>query len=217
MTSPKIIAVIPAYNEEKTVGSVVRGLKPHVSEIILVDDHSSDKTAEAARAAGAVVIRQEKNLGYDASLNAGFKAAALRGADIFITLDADGEHDVRDVPRVLAPILSGTADISLGQRPRARHIAESIFSLYTRVHWGVPDALCGLKAYSRKVYDSVVHFDSVTSIGTELMIRGITRGFRFSLVPITLHSRAYDNSRFYAFNVRGNLRILRAMIRVLFM
>ena len=214
-TSPKIIAVIPAYNEETTVGAVVASLKPLVAQVIVVDDHSTDNTADAARVAGAIVSGHEENLGYDISLDDGFKLAAKMDADIFMTFDADGEHDVRDVPKILEPILSGKADIVAGQRPHSRHIGERLFALYTFVRFYVRDPLCGFKAYRRTVYDAVGHFDSLGSIGTELMLRGIRKGFPITLVPITLHARQGSTTRFYEWRLRGTLKILKALVRVL--
>ena len=215
MTSPNIIAVMPAYNEEKTIGDQIKSLIPHVAKIIVVDDRSDDATAEIALRAGAEVIRHAENKGYDASLNDGFALAASQGADIIFTFDADGEHDAADIQKIVTPIIRGEADIVAGQRPETRHWGEDIFAFVTRRRFGIPDPLCGFKAYRRSVYDSVGFFDSVRSIGTELMIRGIRRGFRLKLVPIALHSRIDGSSRFYALNLRGNLRMIRAMFKIL--
>ena len=216
MTSPKVIAVVPAHNEGRTVGAVVTSLKQCVDEVVVVNDNSSDTTREMAEAADAIVVSRERDPGYDLALNEGFRVARERGAEIFITFDADGEHDIRDVPRILGPILSGDADIVIGERPHTRHLGEEIFSLYTRLRFGIRDPLCGMKAYRREVYDTVGYFDSVRSVGTELMLRGLRRGFRLSRVAITLHARENDTSRFYALRWRGTLRILKAMLSVVF-
>jgi glycosyltransferase involved in cell wall biosynthesis len=212
----RIIAVIPARNERKTIGSVVMGLRPYVSEVIVVDDCSSDGSGEQAREAGALVLRNEVSQGYDASIDAGFIEAARLGADILLTIDADGEHDAEDVPRVLAPIQEDRADITAGQRLHTTHFAEKVFALYSRLSYGVGDPLCGLKAYRRSVYDSVGHFDTVRSIGTELMLKGLRKGFRLALVPIVIHPRENDSSRFYARRIRANFKIFRAMLKVMF-
>ena len=215
MTSPKIIAVIPAYNEGKTVRDVVKGLLPYVTEVIVVDDMSSDSTSDEARAGGATVLRHTVNGGYDKSIDDGFVEAAKRGADIIFTFDADGEHASEDVPRVLEPILNDKADIVAGQRPHTTHLGEKIFAVYMGLRYNVRDPLCGFKAYSRAVYDAVGHFDTTQSIGTDLMLQGLKKGFRLALVPIELRTRVDDTSRFYKRNFRANMKILRAMWRVL--
>lgn len=214
--SEKIIAVIPAYNEVRTIGAVVVTLKSYVAEIIVIDDHSVDNTEEEARRSGATIVRNEENKGYDESINIGFAEAARREADIIFTFDADGEHDTSDVSRILAPILAGNADIVAGQRPHTTHVAEKLFALYTGLRYGLHDPLCGLKAYRRNVYDAVGFFDSVSSIGTELMLRGIGKGYRLTLVPVALHTRVSDSSRFYSRRFRANLKIVRALWRILF-
>lgn len=211
----KVVAVIPAYNEAKTIGAVVRGLLPHVADIVVVDDYSTDATSEEARRAGALVIRHEFNHGYDRSINDGFKEAALRGASIIFTFDADGEHDTHDVSRVLAPLLAGDADMVAGQRPYTFHSVEKIFALYTSLRYGLKDPLCGLKAYRRAVYTSVGFFDSVSSIGTELIMRGVKKGYRLAFISVAFKSRTDNTSRFYAQRFRANLKILRALWRIL--
>jgi len=215
-SASRVIAVIPAFNEARTIAAVVAGVRARVADVIVVDDHSMDATGEEAKRAGAIVLRNAANLGYDGSLNAGFAEAARRGAGIVLTFDADGEHDPADVPRLIAPIAEDRADIVVGQRPRLAGPAEKIFAFYTRLRYGIADPLCGLKAYRRSVYDAVGQFDTVQSIGTELMIKGLRRNFRLALVPITLHRRADDSSRFYARRLRANLKILRAAWRLSF-
>lgn len=214
MQSHKTVVVIPAFNEEKTVGTVVKELTRHVDAVVVVDDHSSDKTKEVAEMSGATVIRHEENKGYDGSLNDGFKKAHELGADIFISFDADGEHDFRDIPLFTEPITLGDADIVVGNRGKLTHFSEKIYALYTRIAYGVKDPLCGFKAYSREVYESVGYFDSVSSIGTELMIQGAVRGFRIKTVSIRLHVRVNDSSRFYARRFSANVKIFKAMLRV---
>jgi glycosyltransferase involved in cell wall biosynthesis len=213
-SASRVIAVIPAFNEAKTIAAVVAGVQAYVADVIVVDDHSADTTGDEAKRAGAIVLRNAANLGYDGSLNAGFAEAARRGAGIVLTFDADGEHDPADVPRLIAPIAEDRADIVAGQRPRLAGFAETIFAVYTRLRYGIADPLCGLKAYRRSVYDAVGQFDTVQSIGTELMIRGLHRKFRLALVPIALHRRT-DISRFYARRLRANLKTLRAAWRLL--
>ena len=210
----KITIVIPAFNEGRTIARVVQGVRPHASEVVVVDDGSSDATAAEAERAGAVVVRHKVNGGYDASLNDGFAEAIERGADIVVSFDADGEHRAEDVPRIVAPIASGLADVVAAQRKGMGSFAEKVFALYTRVAWGVRDPLCGFKAYRREVYERFGRFDTLRSIGTELMLRALHANFRLATIPIERSTRA-DVSRFYVRRLRGNLRILCAMGRVM--
>lgn len=215
MSAGSVIAVVPAFNESKTVYDVVAGLLTKVSKVIVVDDGSADNTREQAERAGAVVLSNTGAKGYDGALNTGFAEAARLGAGIILSFDADGEHASEDVPRVLEPIISGKADVSLGQRPHITHLGEKIYALYTRLRWGIRDPLCGFKAYSAEAYRAVGHFDTVQSIGTELMLCAASRGFRLAFVPIELRERKDDSSRFYSRAFRANIKIIRAMLRVL--
>ena len=96
-----ITAIIPAYNEEKTIGSVVLGTLEHVSKVIVVDDGSSDKTSQIARLAGAEVLVHPVNKGKGAALKTGFKA--VEDAKIIVTLDSDGQHDSGLIPNSSNP------------------------------------------------------------------------------------------------------------------
>lgn len=209
----KIVAVIPAYNESATIADIVLSLKTIVQEIVVVDDCSTDDTSAKARAVGARVIRNSVNSGYDGTLNNGFREAASLCADIIVTCDGDGQHRPEDVRRVCEPIMNGEADVVLGQRPKLSRFGEKVFALYTGARFGIKDPLCGLKAYHRKVYDSVGHFDKIKSIGTQLSVEAWLAGYRLKMIPITILPRP-DESRFYSKLIRANLKILSAAWRI---
>ena len=124
MTDQKIVAIIPALNEERTISKVIRGVKKYVDEIILVDDASTDKTAIIAQRDGVIVLSHKKNQGYDKSVDDGFALAAKRGATIALTFDGDGQHNPEDIPRIIEPILNGEADVVVGKRPRYARVAD---------------------------------------------------------------------------------------------
>lgn len=112
----KVFCVIPALNEEKYISEVVAKVKPLVSEVIVVDDGSTDRTAELACAAGATVLHHLLNSGQGASLETGNQYALKHGADIIFHFDADGQFSVDDIPEVLAPLLSGEVEAVFGSR-----------------------------------------------------------------------------------------------------
>ena len=210
----KIVVVIPTFNESKTIEKAIKGVKYYTNEIIVVDDGSYDDTGLKAKKAGAIVIRHEQNKGYDASIEDGFREALRRGASVIVTFDADGQHKPEDIKKLTDPILTGKADIAIGQRQRTFHFCEKILALYTNLQFGIKDPLCGLKAYKRKVYESVGHFDTMGSIGTQLMIEALYKGFKMQIVPIIIEPRA-DQSRFYFNHLKANFRILKALIGII--
>jgi glycosyltransferase involved in cell wall biosynthesis len=207
----KVIAVIPALNEENTLGAVLSGLKDKVDEIILVDDCSKDKTGEIAANTGAVILRHDKNMGYDKSIDDGFGLAAKRGAQIILTFDADGQHNPDDVPKIIKPIVDGTADIVVGRRPYKARITEHLFAFIAKRRCGIEDPLCGLKAYDIKVYKDIGYFDRLSSIGTELMFRTSRKGYRIVQLDIRLNRRR-DAPRFGRI-LKANWKIFKAIIK----
>jgi glycosyltransferase involved in cell wall biosynthesis len=213
MDNHKIIAVIPAYNEAATIAAVISGITPIVQGVVVVNDCSKDDTSANARTAGASVVDHAQNSGYDGSIDDGFKEAARLGADIIVTCDADGQHRAEDLRAVCEPVIRGEADVVIGERSRLTRFGETIFSLYTQLRFGIRDPLCGLKAYRREVYDTIGYFDTLKSIGTQLMVEAWLKGFRLKKVPITVMPRP-DESRFYAKLFRANMKILGAAWRI---
>jgi glycosyltransferase involved in cell wall biosynthesis len=200
--------VIPALNESRTIVAVVAAASRH-GTVIVVDDGSSDDTAALARGAGARVVSHGGNRGYDAALNSGLAEAARLDCDAVITLDADGQHDPALVTRFIEQLQAG-ADVVLGVRDQLPRFSERLFALYARARFGIPDPLCGMKAYRMPIYRALGHFDSYGSIGTELMLFAARRGYSIAYVPFNVLPRQ-DSPRFGRL-LLANWRILRAMV-----
>jgi glycosyltransferase involved in cell wall biosynthesis len=214
-TSPEIAVlqvaiVIPAWNEAPTIERVVRSVMPGRT-VIVVNDCSSDATAPIAAAAGAVVVNHTANLGYDGALQSGFEKAEELGMDIVVTFDADGQHDAAILDEIIQPLARDQADIVIGIRPQTARFSEALFGLYTWLRYGVSDILCGLKGYRIDLYKRRGHFDSYSSIGTELALAALAGGARIAVVPVPVHERE-DRPRFGQ-GLRANGRILKAMWR----
>ena len=111
----RTIAIIPAFNEEKTIAEVLTNTRPFIDQIIVVNDGSHDRTAEIARAHGAVVVSHVINRGLGASIGTGFEMVKRLGADVVVTLDADGQHDPSEIPLFIQAIENG-ADVVIGSR-----------------------------------------------------------------------------------------------------
>ena len=208
MDKYQVAIVIPALNESSTISSVVKAVKEYGVPIV-VDDGSIDNTAEIASRSGALVVRHKENHGYDAALNAGFMKAENLGVQIIITVDADGQHNPSLVQNFIDAIDSG-ADIVVGVRSRQQRFFEYIFSWYASLRFGIKDPLCGMKAYHIKVYKELGYFDSYNSIGTELMIFALKKGYHMEQIEFDLQNRI-DESRFGRI-FSGNYKVVRAMI-----
>ncbi len=110
------LAIVPAFNEEKNIGSVVKGLFNHIDRVVVVDDGSSDSTSTAASEAGAVVLRHEINRGQGAALETGRQYALKNNADYVLHFDADGQFEVSDISPALEALQKSGADILFGSR-----------------------------------------------------------------------------------------------------
>jgi glycosyltransferase involved in cell wall biosynthesis len=118
--SPRTVALVPAFDEEEAIGAVVaeiRAFDPAI-DVVVVDDGSGDATADAAKAAGAVIVRLPFNLGIGAAVQTGFRYALEQGYDVAVRLDGDGQHDPTELPKLLAPLERGEADVVTGSRFR---------------------------------------------------------------------------------------------------
>lgn len=203
---PRIVIVIPALNEAETIGHVVKTVSAFGTALV-VDDGSSDGTGSLADKAGAHTVVQPRNGGYERALEAGFAEADRLGAEIVITFDADNQFAADLLSKVAAPLLSGTADIVIGNRGEYARITERLFGWFTKLRFGVPDILCGLKGYRIELYRRHGRFDSGRSVGTELALFALRSGMRCVVVPTPVRSRDSGAPRFGGI-LRANRRIL---------
>ena len=208
MDRSRIAIVMPALNEADSIGSVVEQAT-HYGLPIVVDDGSTDDTGKIARAAKAEVVRHERNYGYDRALESGFARAASLDCELVITMDADGQHNV-DLLQHFVSELDRGAEVVIGVRNRRQRVSEHLFAWVANWLWGVSDPLCGMKGYRISVYRQLGHFDSYSSIGTELALYAARNGFRISQIPVLCRERI-GTPRFGG-SLLANWRILRSLI-----
>lgn len=192
----KTVAVIPAYNEERFIGSVVLQTRSLVDAVIVVDDGSTDKTAEIARAAGAIVLRHERNQGKGRALQTGLQAARRFHPEAIVLLDGDGQHLPSEIPVVLAPVLAGEADMVVGSRylnghsrvPLARVWGHRVFNFLTHRASGVhlTDSQNGFRAFSARVLDALDFHSNGFSVESEMQLLARQHGWRVAEVPVTV-------------------------------
>jgi len=167
----RIIAGLPMYNEEETIGTVVTKVLDYVDEVICVDDGSSDSSARIAEACGANVHRHRANRGYGGALKTLFAKAREMDADILIILDSDGQHEPSDIPKLLAPILAGDADFVIGSRfvdgggsedmPAYRRLGIKVITAASNLSSDleIKDTQSGFRAFSKLAIERL-RFDS---------------------------------------------------------
>ncbi|MHB0869411.1 MAG: glycosyltransferase family 2 protein [Chloroflexota bacterium] len=192
----RIALLVPAYNEERYIGSIVLKAKRRARTVIVVDDGSEDATAEIAMAAGAVVVRHESNRGKGAALNTGFSVARGLKAEALVVMDGDGQHRVEEIPTVAAPVLAGQTDIAVGSRyleptsrvPRHRVLGHWAFNLITRQASGVAasDSQSGFRAFSTRALELLSFSSNGFSVESEMQFLARERHLRMAEVPITI-------------------------------
>lgn len=189
-----VCVVIPAYNEESTVGSIVHLARREVGQVVVVDDGSDDRTALVARDAGAEVVRLETNSGKGAALWAGFRVARERG-DVVVTLDGDGQHDPAQLERLCRPILDGKADMVIGSRfmKESRNGAGKLRRGAQRVLSGISgtagrvrttDSESGFRAFSTSLLDRMRVSEAGFGVEWAMLQEAGRLGARIEEVPI---------------------------------
>ncbi|MFO7967355.1 MAG: glycosyltransferase family 2 protein [Archaeoglobaceae archaeon] len=190
----KVVAALPAYNEEVAIGSVVLGARNYVDQVVVVDDGSTDRTAEIAEAAGAIVLKHEVNTGYGGAIKDCFEVARTYGADVLVILDGDGQHDPSDIPSLVEPVVQEEADIVIGSRfngkenkiPFYRRLGIRTINIFTNVasNGRVTDTQSGFRAYSRRAIDSLDVRDTGMGVSSEILLSAKSRGLSVKEKPI---------------------------------
>ena len=199
----KIIAVIPAYNEEKTIGNIIKQTQNYVNDVIVIDDGSSDKTNEIAKKSEAIVYRHFLNQGLGAALKTGIIAALKKQADIIITLDADGQHNPQDIPRIIKPILDQEVDFVIGSRitnnkmPFKRRIYNKIANLITFFFFNirVKDSQSGFRAFTKEAAQKIDIKTRGMEISSEIVREIKKNKLRIKEIPIQSIYTEYSLSK----------------------
>jgi len=193
--SERFMVLIPALNAEGTLAPVVRGVREHLEQVVVIDDGSSDRTGAVAAEAGAQVLRHLVNRGKGAALKTGFAYALANGFDAVITLDADGQHLPHEIPKLVAAREETKADLIIGGRahlfdqmlPRRRMANRfSAWSIAKASGTGVTDSQSGYRVYSASLLRSLhLHTDGF-DMESEAIVRAGRGGFRVVTTPIDL-------------------------------
>ena len=201
----KITVGIPAYNEEKNIAKIIVELKKVADQVIVCDDGSTDSTPMIAESLGVITIKHSKNLGYGGAIRSIFLKAREINSEILVTIDADGQHKIEDIKKVVKPIVDGQADISIGSRfldkhdnaPKYRKLGINIITKVTNssLSGKITDAQSGFRAYNNKVLQTLTPSDSGMGISTEILIKSSSLGFKIAEVPTEIQYEGDTSSQ----------------------
>lgn len=202
--SDLIVACIPAYNEEKTIASVIIKLRKYVDKIIVCDDGSSDSTSELVSSLGADLLRNEENKGKGYSLSKLLEAASSINAKVIVTIDADGQHDPVNIPTIIAPILNNEADVVIGSRyvqgahtdiPFYRKLGLKVVNILNQ-NGKIKDTQSGFRAFSLRAVKALQNCTSNGyGIESEQLSKAIEYGFTIREVPINVQYKGLNTSK----------------------
>ena len=196
-TKQFIVVGIPAFNEEQTIARVILEAQKFSDKVIVCDDGSIDYTAKIAESLGAEVVRHEKNGGYGASIKSLFVRAQELNADVFVTLDADGQHEPNEIPNVIKPILEGEADVVIGSRfvdkkgtaemPLYRQLGARLITKMVNgsAKNGITDSQSGFRAYNIVALDRLTFFEDGMGASVEILLKANKNDLRIVEVPST--------------------------------
>jgi len=200
----KTIAIIPAYNEESTIADVIKETSQYVNEILVINDGSTDSTINVSKKAGAIVIDNIVNRGLGKTIKRGYEEAIKLGADIVVQIDADGQYDPKEIPKLIQPILENKADLVLGSRLEnikyempwiKKHGNKAFTWLLCRLTGAdIRDGQTGFRATRKEVFETLeIHGDFTYT--QEMIVKTSKEGWRITNVPINFYQRSCGESR----------------------
>ncbi len=190
----KIIVGMPAYNEERYIGSLVLATRQHANEVIVIDDGSTDNTSKIAGYAGATVFRHDTRTGKGAAIQRILEEVKKRDPDILVLMDADFQHDPQEIPDVIKPIMDDGYDLVIGSRagqaektPRYRRVGQKI--ILNTAHFlfrkNLADSESGFRALSRKAISEIRLTENGFAVETEMLAEAAEKKLKFTEVPIS--------------------------------
>ena len=190
----KILVAMPAYNEEKYIGSLVAEAQQYGDEVLIIDDGSTDDTSKTARLAGATVIQHKENKGYGAAVQSILAEAKRISPDILVLLDADSQHNPNEIPRLVKPISQGF-DLVIGSRkllrdsiPLYRRIGQGVISYFCYILSGenLSDSESGFRVFSKKAVGILELREDGMSVSAETIAKAAEKGLKITEIPISI-------------------------------
>ncbi|HCW07047.1 MAG TPA: glycosyl transferase [Cytophagales bacterium] len=224
---PFVVVGIPAFNEEPTIARIVLEAQKFADKVIVCDDGSTDYTAKIAESLGADVVRHKENGGYGASIKSLFLRAHELNADVFVTLDADGQHEPNEIPFVIKPIIEGEADVVIGSRfvdrngtaemPLYRQLGARLITKMVNgtARNSMTDSQSGFRAYSHIALDSLRFFEDGMGASVEILFKASKTDLRIVEVPSTCKYNSSDGDTSSKNPITHGMSVVFSLIRLI--
>lgn len=199
----KSIVIIPAFNEQAAIGEVVSKSLKYADDVLVVDDGSHDNTSKIAQDAGSLLLKHPTNYGKGVSLRDAFRE--VKGYDVVVTIDGDGQHNPDEIPLLIKPIIDGTADFVNGSRyidgfdentPAYRRVGQTVLDIATNITAGthVTDSQSGFRAFKGNTISCYKFRDPGFGIESEMIADAAEKNLRIVEVPITVRYDVENSS-----------------------
>ncbi len=194
----KVVIGLPAFNEERNIGSIISSLQELDYSVIVCNDGSSDQTGKIAEKMGAIVINHTKNMGYGAGIKSLFEKAKEMNYDVLITFDADGQHNISDIKDILKPLITNSADIVIGSRflgegedkiPKYRKFGIKAITKISSLSQdlNIKDSQSGFRGYNKKALDEINPTENGMGISTEILMKASKKDLKIIEIPIIIN------------------------------
>ena len=221
-----ILVGIPAFNEERSISKIVCEAQKFADVVVVCDDGSRDQTAAIAKSLGADVVKHRRNLGYGAAIQSLFRRARKLNADVLVTIDSDGQHDPKEIPNVVKPIVQGTADLVIGSRfincqgtgemPLYRWFGAKLITKLVNGSSknGIKDAQSGFRAYGRKALTRLSISEAGMGASVEILLKSRKQNLRICEVPSSCKYNNGDVATSSEHPVKHGIGVIMSIIRI---
>ena len=204
------VAIIPSYNEAQTLPGIVKEILKKNIQVIVIDDHSTDNSYKLLQNSKIIFLRNSKRLGYEKSLNRGFRIAKKKKFKYLVTFDADGQQSINDINRIFKKLIMGNNMLVVGERNKKQRVLEYLFSIYTSKFSKIVDPLSGLKAINLKKIRLKIDNSPFSHSGTHILLQCIVKNLKHDKIK-TYTNKRIGKSRYGNF-FSSNIKIFKSLV-----
>ena len=206
----KYVVIIPSYNEIKTLPKIIEKILKKNIQVIVIDDNSIDNSIKVIKKFDVIFLRNKERLGYEKSLNRGFRLAKKKKFKYLATFDADGQQNTKDLDRIFRKLIIDNNFLVIGERDKKQRIFEYLFSIYTNMFFNIKDPLSGLKAINLEKISFNLNNIPFNNSGTYILLQCIMNNLKLNTIKIKINKRMGKSK--YGNFLSSNYKIFNSLI-----